>query len=77
MFAPKRILVPVDFGEPSTRALTHAMAMAEKFGASLDVLHVVPNPYVDDPAGTRRTAPTAATTHFGSPVPRPSVTARK
>jgi nucleotide-binding universal stress UspA family protein len=51
MFAPKRILVPVDFSEPSTRALMHAIAMAEQFGASLDVLHVVPNPYVDDPAG--------------------------
>jgi hypothetical protein len=28
----------------------HAIAMAEQFGASL-VLHAVPNPYVDDPAG--------------------------
>jgi nucleotide-binding universal stress UspA family protein len=46
MFAPKRILVPVDFSEPSTRALMHAIAMAEQFGASLDVLHVVPNPYI-------------------------------
>jgi nucleotide-binding universal stress UspA family protein len=51
MFAPKRILVPVDFSEPSTRALMHAIALAEQFAASLDVLHVVPNPYVDDPAG--------------------------
>jgi nucleotide-binding universal stress UspA family protein len=51
MFEPKRILVAVDFSEPSTRALTHAVAMAQRFEASLDVLHVVPNPYIDDPAG--------------------------
>jgi nucleotide-binding universal stress UspA family protein len=51
MFAPKRILVPVDFSDPSTRALRYALAMAGQLGASLDVLHVVPNPYVDDPGG--------------------------
>jgi nucleotide-binding universal stress UspA family protein len=51
MFAPKRLLVPLDFGEPSLHALGHATALAEAFGASIDLLHVVPNPYLDDPAG--------------------------
>jgi nucleotide-binding universal stress UspA family protein len=31
--------------------LQHAISIAEQFGASLDVLHVVPNPYVDEPSG--------------------------
>lgn len=47
----KRILVPLDFGAPSVRALDHAKVLAERFEASLDLLHVVPNPYLDDPAG--------------------------
>jgi nucleotide-binding universal stress UspA family protein len=51
MFAPKHILVPVDFGETSARALQYAISIADRFGASLDLLHVVPNPYLDDPAG--------------------------
>jgi nucleotide-binding universal stress UspA family protein len=51
MFTPKRILVPLDFGEPAGHALDHAIAIAERFEASLDLLHVVPNPYVDDPSG--------------------------
>ena len=40
------ILVPMDFGEPSLHALTWARGLAEKFGAALHVLHVVPNPYL-------------------------------
>lgn len=51
MFTLKRILVPLDFGEPSVRALEHATVLAERFEASLELLHVVPNPYVDDPTG--------------------------
>jgi nucleotide-binding universal stress UspA family protein len=51
MFTPKRILIPLDFGEPARHALEHAGAIAERFEASLDLLHVVPNPYLDDPAG--------------------------
>ena len=43
----KIILVPFDFGEPSLRALAHARALAERCGASLHLLHVVPNPYVE------------------------------
>jgi nucleotide-binding universal stress UspA family protein len=51
MFTPKRLLVPLDFGEPGGHALAHARAIAERFDASLDLLHVVPNPYLDHPAG--------------------------
>lgn len=40
------ILVPFDFGEPSGRALEYAKELAARFAASLDVLHVVPNPDV-------------------------------
>jgi nucleotide-binding universal stress UspA family protein len=40
-----RILVPVDFSEQSTRALDCAKTLAEKFGASLHLLTVVPDPF--------------------------------
>jgi nucleotide-binding universal stress UspA family protein len=36
-----RILVPTDFSKFSQNALTYALAFAEKFGAELDLLHVV------------------------------------
>ena len=42
----KTILVPFDFGEPSHRALAHAEALAERFGAVVHLLHVVPNPFL-------------------------------
>ena len=51
MSIPRRILVPLDFSEPSMRALTYAKLLGEALGASLDLLHVVPNPYVADPSG--------------------------
>ena len=38
---PKRILVPVDFAEPSERALDYAIDLAAKLDASIIVLHVV------------------------------------
>ena len=42
-----RILVPVDFSEPSDAALKYARAVAGKFGASLHLLHVFePPPYL-------------------------------
>jgi nucleotide-binding universal stress UspA family protein len=47
----KRILVPLDFSDPSLRALTYAKTIAKPFTASLDLLHVVPNPYIGDPSG--------------------------
>ncbi len=40
MFAIHRILCPVDFSEPSTRALEYALALAERLGAEVDVVHV-------------------------------------
>jgi nucleotide-binding universal stress UspA family protein len=38
----RRILVPLDFSEPSARALDTAVAFGRTLGASLDVLHIVP-----------------------------------
>jgi nucleotide-binding universal stress UspA family protein len=37
-----RILVPFDFGEPAEHALDFAQKLASTFGASVEVLHVVP-----------------------------------
>jgi nucleotide-binding universal stress UspA family protein len=51
MTAPKRILVPLDFSERSFRALAYAKTLAKPFTASLDLLNVVPNPYVADLSG--------------------------
>jgi len=36
----KRILVPTDFSEPSSEALTTAIAFARAFGASIELVHV-------------------------------------
>ncbi len=36
----ERILVPVDFSEPSAKALEHAITLAKSFGAKIDVIHV-------------------------------------
>lgn len=46
MMTVATILVPVDFSEYSARALDCAKTLAEKFGASLHVLTVVPDPFV-------------------------------
>jgi nucleotide-binding universal stress UspA family protein len=40
----EHILVPVDFGESSTRAIDVATNMAEKFGARLTLMHVYMDP---------------------------------
>jgi len=42
----KTILVPVDFSEHSKRALESAKTIADKFGASLHLLTVIPDPFV-------------------------------
>lgn len=43
----KRILVPLDFSACSRTAFSHALALAEKFGSTVDVLHVwEPSRYV-------------------------------
>ncbi|MFY8057045.1 MAG: universal stress protein [Planctomycetaceae bacterium] len=44
MIRLNRILVPTDFSDFSRPAVTYACAMAERFGAQLHVLHVVPDP---------------------------------
>jgi nucleotide-binding universal stress UspA family protein len=41
-----RILVPFDFGDPSAHAREYAKEFAVRFDPSLDLLHVVPDPYV-------------------------------
>jgi nucleotide-binding universal stress UspA family protein len=51
----KRILVPHDFGETAEHALAYALAFAEKFGASIMVLHAYECPsfgFPDAMAGT-------------------------
>ncbi len=37
----KKILVPLDFSRPSTQALKYALKLAERFGATLCLLHVI------------------------------------
>lgn len=39
--APKKILVAVDFSEPSKKALQHAVSLANLYGAELCLAHVV------------------------------------
>lgn len=41
-FSLHRIVVPLDFSAPSANALQTAAGLAEKFGAELILLHVVP-----------------------------------
>lgn len=42
--APKRILVPTDFSSHALMALEHARALALRFGAQIDLLHVMDRP---------------------------------
>jgi nucleotide-binding universal stress UspA family protein len=46
MRATKKILVPIDFSEPSDAALLYARKLAQAFGAELHVLHVMENQYL-------------------------------
>lgn len=41
---PKRILVPTDFSSHALAALEHARALARRFGAQIDLLHVMERP---------------------------------
>lgn len=45
MQAIKIILVPMDFSAASKRALRYACNVADAFGASLHILHVMENPF--------------------------------
>ena len=42
MISLKKILVPVDFSEPSRKAATYGLTLAEQFGAKLILTHIVP-----------------------------------
>ena len=46
MMTVSKVLVPVDFSEHSKRALDSARTIAEKFGASLHLLTVIPDPFI-------------------------------
>jgi len=43
-----RILVPTDFSATADAALEYAWVLAEQFGASLELLHVLDDPFVAD-----------------------------
>lgn len=42
MIEINRILVPTDFSEASVSAYTHAEDLAQRFGAKVDLIHIVP-----------------------------------
>ena len=43
-----RILVPTDFSPTADEALDYAFGLAERFGASVELLHVLDDPFVSD-----------------------------
>ena len=45
MISIKTILVPTDFSDTSAAALDYARALAQAFGSTLHLIHVVPDPY--------------------------------
>ena len=47
MIVLKRVLVPTDFSEASTAAVTYGVALARAFNAQLFLLHVVPSQDLD------------------------------
>jgi nucleotide-binding universal stress UspA family protein len=44
MFCPARILVPVDFSDSSRAAYVYACDIAQSFGSTIELLHVVVSP---------------------------------
>ncbi|MGH8510931.1 MAG: universal stress protein [Gammaproteobacteria bacterium] len=44
MLVINRILCPIDFSKPSARALEYALALAERLGAQVDVVHAYEPP---------------------------------
>ena len=51
MITLNRILVPTDFSEPSDAALTYGRELAIRFGATLHVLHVAQDLYLQTYGG--------------------------
>lgn len=49
MTAPKKILCPVDFSQPSERAAAYAVDLAKATGGSVELLHVFQLPLVAAP----------------------------
>jgi nucleotide-binding universal stress UspA family protein len=43
-FRIKRILVPIDFSECSTKALRYAVPLARQHGAAIELIHVISSP---------------------------------
>jgi nucleotide-binding universal stress UspA family protein len=56
----KRILVPTDFSPDADAALAFALGLAQRFGASVHLLHVVENPVAADERSSRTYAPELA-----------------
>ena len=52
MFA--RILVPIDFSDPSVVALGYGRDLAQRFTAALHLLHIAENPFLRAVVGDRR-----------------------
>lgn len=57
MITLERILVPTDFSECSDAALRYGRALANAFGATLHVMHVVQDPYTQPWAAEAFPAP--------------------
>jgi universal stress protein A len=54
----QRILVPTDFSGPAKQALQYAIAMADRFGSDVHLLHVIEQPVIPFPeASTSWTLP--------------------
>jgi nucleotide-binding universal stress UspA family protein len=45
VFRIRRILVPIDFSKPASKALRYAASFARQFDAKITLLHVCPLPY--------------------------------
>lgn len=46
MIALRNVLLPVDFSEPSLKATEYAVSLAQRFQATLHLLHVIEDPVV-------------------------------
>lgn len=51
MTLPTHLLLPIDFSDSSTEALDYALALAEKLGAKITVMHAYETPMFGYPEG--------------------------